>query len=260
MPIKLQDGKPTFVEPTKIEKAREQRIVKANALIQKTRYSLNAQQQKIILYLISKIKPDDDELKEYVFDLKEFSEVCGITDNGKNYQNFKDSIKGLHDKSFWIETDTKDMLLSWVERVEINKGETTVSLRLDDRLKPYLLHLQEQFTTYEIPFILTMSSKYAIRLYEILKSYAYIGTLTMTIDDIKETLQTAEYKDYKNFRVNVIDIACREINEKSDINVSYEPHRTNRKITSLTFIITKKDILQSLQTYNDNINVLNGGR
>ena len=54
-----------FTEDELLEEERNQLVVKHNALIQKTRYSLNTQQQKIILYLISKIKPDDDELKEY---------------------------------------------------------------------------------------------------------------------------------------------------------------------------------------------------
>ena len=38
---------------------RNQYVVKANDLIRKTRYNLTTQQQKIVLFAISKIKPTD---------------------------------------------------------------------------------------------------------------------------------------------------------------------------------------------------------
>ena len=66
------------------EKTRERLVVKKNELIQKTRYALNSNEQKILLYVISKIKPDDKELYEYDFGLQEICDVLGITQNGKN--------------------------------------------------------------------------------------------------------------------------------------------------------------------------------
>ena len=51
-----------IMEQNEIDKAREQLVVKANEVIQKNRYSLNSVEQKIVIYLISKIKPDDKEL------------------------------------------------------------------------------------------------------------------------------------------------------------------------------------------------------
>lgn len=44
--------------------SRQMFVVKANALIQKSRFSLSLQQQKIVLYLISKIQPNDEEFTE----------------------------------------------------------------------------------------------------------------------------------------------------------------------------------------------------
>ena len=53
------------------EQERNHLVVKHNSLIQKTRYSLTTQQQKVLLYTISKIQPGDDDFKEYVFELKD---------------------------------------------------------------------------------------------------------------------------------------------------------------------------------------------
>ena len=52
------------------EEVRLARVRKANELIQKSRFSLSLQQQKIILYLISKIQPTDTEFHEYKFEIK----------------------------------------------------------------------------------------------------------------------------------------------------------------------------------------------
>ena len=69
----------TDEELYELAEERNQLVVKHNSLIQKTRYSLSTQQQKIILYLISKIKPDDDELKEY--DFVKVSRTCLVNIN-----------------------------------------------------------------------------------------------------------------------------------------------------------------------------------
>ena len=47
-------------------------VVKANDLIQKSRFSLTLQQQKIILYLISKIMPTDENFQLYEFSIPDF--------------------------------------------------------------------------------------------------------------------------------------------------------------------------------------------
>ena len=78
-------------------------VVKANELIQKSRFSLSLQQQKIVLYLISQISPFDEDFKLYEFSIAEFCKVCGIDDtNGKNYIDLKQAIKEIADKSLWI--------------------------------------------------------------------------------------------------------------------------------------------------------------
>ena len=223
------------------EKQRNQLVVKSNELIQKSRFSLSALEQKIILYIISKIKPEDTELKEYCFDLREMCRVCGISYSGKNYLNFKDSIKALRDKSFWIETPRKLYTVSWIERVEIDKYQTTVSVKLDDRLLPYLLNLRECFTSYELNYTLLMKSKYSIRIYELLKSYVGIGFFHIGIVDLKKLLQCESYSEYKEFRRNVIDKALKEINEFTDLEIEYQQIRENRAVSALLFKIKRKD-------------------
>lgn len=231
-----------------LSNSRNYLVVKSNDLIQRTRFNLSTQEQKIILYLISKIKPEDTDFQYYTFDIKDLCRICGIEYNGKNYQNFKESIRTLRDKSFWVETEEKIMLLSWLQEVEINKQETTVSLRLDDRLKPYLLSIGENFTKYQLEHTLLLKSKYSIRLYEFFICRAFRGYFEIGLDELKQALDITGYEVYKDFRVNVIDKALQEINQFTDLNISFSPIRTNRTITGLHFTIEYKEDTSRFET------------
>lgn len=219
-----------------------QLIVKSNDLIRKSRYSLSVQEQKVILYLISGIKPEDTEFHEYEFDIVEFCKICGVDRaGGKTFKELKDTITGLHDKSFWIDTDDDEVMCAWVQKARIKKRTQKLTIRLDEDLKPFLLQLRQNFTSYELSMTLAMKSKYSIRLYELLKSYLFVGHKEYEITELKGLLDTAEYKEYKNFRVRVLDKAVGEINIYTDLNIVYHPKRTGRVITSLLFSIGKKD-------------------
>lgn len=222
-----------------IMKHRTYIAVKANVLIQKTRYHLTAQEQKIIIFAISKIKPTDKDFELYQFDLKELCEVCGIEYNGKNYQNFKETIQRLADKSFWLNLENKEILCRWVSKVIIVPQTTTVYFRFDDTLKPYLLQLKNNFTSFEVRYALDLESNYSIRFYELLKSYAFTGEYIITIAELMEKLEVS-YNRMNNFRQRVLDVAIDEINEKTDLIVSYEFIRQNRRIHSIKFLIDKK--------------------
>jgi len=106
----------------KIMESRNYKVVKANDLIQKSRFNLKVQEQKILLYLISKIKPDDMELKEHTFQIQDFCMVCGLyEDSGANYNYIKQTLKDLRDKSIWVTLDDdSEMTLAWIDMVYLN--------------------------------------------------------------------------------------------------------------------------------------------
>lgn len=231
---------------------REYKVVKHNKIIQQSRYSLSTQEQKIILYLITKIKPDDTELNLYEFKIKDFCEVCGIDEtSGKNYWDLKKAIKGLADKSIWVTLENgMETLVRWIERPYIDRKSGTIKIKLDELMRPYLLQLKEHFTAYNLYFTLAMKSKYSIRLYEILKSYENISTITFGLEELKNTLFAKKYEVYKDFRVKVLDMAVKEINDFGDITVAYTIGKDGKKVDKIIFKIKpKKDIKDRLETF-----------
>lgn len=238
------------------EEVRLARVRKANELIQKSRFSLSLQQQKIILYLISKIHPTDTEFHEYKFEIKAFCEACGIdSDGGTVYSEIKEAIKNIADKSLWVKMpDGKETLLRWIEKASLETGTGILTIRLDNDMKPYLLQLNKNYTTCDLIYTLTFKSKYSVRLYELIKSIHYDESQpyskTYSVDELKKLLGAETHKTYSHFKQKALDPAVAEINGISDKTISYEvAEKTGKKITRLTLHIAKYDIVKNTINY-----------
>jgi plasmid replication initiation protein len=201
--------------------------------------------------LITKIKPEDTELDLYEFNIKDFCEICGINTSGKNYVDLKKIIGALAEKVIWITLDDSiDTIVRWIERPYIDRRNGTIKIKLDELMRPYLLQLREHFTQYNLYYTLAMKGKYSIRIYELLKSYEYLSECTFGLEELKKMLSAEKYVMYKDFRVNVLDVAVKEINDFGDISVTYTVEKKGRKVNKIKFKITpKKDIKERMETY-----------
>ena len=250
-------GVSVLTKEEKYLEVRNRRVRKANELIQKGRFALSLQQQKIILYLISQIQPNDEEFKIYEFDIAEFCKVCGIeVDSGRNYEMLREQIKLIADKSMWIRlADGTDSLLRWIEKPQIQEGSGKIRIRLDNDMKPFLLQLKERYTTYELIWTLYFRSKYTIRLYELIKSIHYHELETYTkrysLEEITELLDAKTYKTYQTLKTRVLIPATEEITKYSDKNISFSTIRKGKKVIGIEFIITTKDTLEIAKIRSD---------
>ena len=232
---------------------RNKTVVKANDLIQKSRFNMTLQQQKIILFLISQVSPFDEDFKEYVFSIQDFCRVCGITLlSGKNYQDVKRCVKDIADKSVWINVNgNEETLLRWIEKPYINNKEGTIRIRLDEDMKPYLLQLKENFTRYELIYTLYFKSKYTIRLYELVNSLHFRELeeyrTSISLDNLRKALGGENYTEYRDFKRRVLDVAVNEINTHSDKQVSYTPIKKGKSVVALELCIQTKSILERLE-------------
>jgi len=230
---------------------REYKVVKHNDLIQRSRFQLSLLEQKIILYLISKIKPSDMEIKEHVFKIDDFFKACGFVNSGENYKIIKQAILSLRNRGMWVTlANGTEITISWIEKAMINRKNGSVTIKIDDLLKPYLLQLKENFTQYELLYTLAMQSQYSPRLYEILKSHEYKKSISYDLEELKRTMSAENYNLFGDFRRRVLDIAVREINELSDIAVTYELVKKERKYVGIKFAIKmKNDIDERIATW-----------
>ena len=243
---------------------REYLVVKSNQLVQKNRYELSLQEQKVIAFICSMIKPVEPSPEtygkpfqlEYEFDIREYCRVCGLDyDNGKNYIDIKATLKGLRDKSMWLTMpDGSESLCGWLSKANVNKQSGRALIKLDEDLVPYLFDLKQKFTQYKLMQVLCMKSAFSIRVYELMKSYANMRRAVFEIDELKRLLMVQDVKSYvnfKDFRIKVLETALREINKYTDLNVSYQTVKKGRKVIRVVFDIVEKQEPELSQAINE---------
>ena len=230
-----------------VENAKSRMVRKANSMIQQGRYGLTMQENKAILFLISKINPNDTEFKPFEFSIQEFCAVCGLqVGGGKDYQNLKTMLRSLEAKSLgWLDTPDGDViLLKWIQKPVIKKNSGSVIVSLDTDLQPFLLNLRANFTSYQLGFVLKFKSKYSIRLYELIKSLQYHDDTpykkVYQWEEIRDLLEANTYNRYCDFNTRVLKSATREINSYSDKNLEIREIKNGRKVERLNLTISAK--------------------
>lgn len=235
-------------ESFELKKKKGYMVVKGNDLIQKNRFELSLTEQKTVAYICSMIQPmqksESGFQLEYEFNIREYCKICDIAyDSGKNYTFVKDTLKKLSDRSMWLTFGDEEVLCRWLAKVKTNKRSGIAHIKLDEDLAPYLFDLKQQFTQYQLYNVLGMKSAFSVRIYELMKSYSFRHTITFEIEELKKLLMVEDVKSYNrfpDFRRFVLEKAQSEINELTDINMSFEPIKTGRKVTSIKFIIEEK--------------------
>lgn len=242
-----------------VQSGREMEVFKANDMIQKGRHELSLQEQRCVLYAISKIKPEDTVFQEYTFELADFYRLCGL--QKESYTELKAILIGLKQKTWWVETAPDvESTVSWFNKVRTNKKSGTVTVRFDDDMMPYLLELTKQdkfYTHYQLKYILPMKSQYAIRLYEILKSYQRNNIeWFFEVDKLKKQLNCENYKNFADFNRRVLEPAVAEINEFTDIKIAWDTVKEGRKVARVVFYMTGKkkgELLEADRAISDTL-------
>lgn len=261
-------------ERKEIAVKREYWVVKGNELIQQNRFELSLPEQKTVAFICSMVKPIEalDRAKgvpfqlEYDFNIRDYCKVCGIDyDAGKNYADVKATLKKLSDRSMWVtfdENPDEEVLCRWLSKVRTNKKSGIAHVELDRDMVPYLFDLGQRFTQYQLYNILAMKSAFSVRIYELMKSYAFQKSKTFEVDELKRLLMVEDvksYKDFSLFRAKVLEKAQEEINELTDINIFFEPILKGRKTVKVKFRIEHKNPIERMlagTTANDRLGEL----
>lgn len=218
-------------------------VSKRNDLITQ-KYDLTLNEQKLILLLASMVQPNDDSFKIYKIDVKEIVDLFNIKDKGF-YRKTREIIKNLKNKGFTIEKENGNILdINWLASAEYFVGEGYIEVELSSKLKPYLLNLKTLYTSYKLGNVLSLKSKYSIRIFEIMKSNEFKKEFKITLTELKSILGIKEksYDIYQNFKNRVLLKAQEEINLNTDINIEFSEIKTGRKVTELKFIIKANNI------------------
>ena len=221
-----------------------QLIVKANSLINAS-YNLEVTEQRLILLSIINARETgkgitaESKLEIHASDYMNHFDV----DKSAAYEALKGAVNNLFNRQFSFKEQKDDgtefvVKSRWVSQIGYADEHATLQIIFAPAVVPLITRLEQHFTSYQLKQVQQLTSKYAIRLYEILIAWKSVGkTPVLEINDLRFKLgiEDSEYKRMSDFKARALEPAIKQINEFTDIQAEYVQHKSGRTITGFEF-------------------------
>ena len=222
-------------------------VVKDNALIDAS-FNLSLVEQRLMLLAIVEAREIQDLTPDTPIEIKASSyREQYNTDSSEAYKQLSEATKQLFNRQFsYIDKYKSDDAITvsrWLNEATYINNKGTVVIYLNRNVISMISRLEANFTKYLLDQVSDFKSQYSIRLYELLIKYKDIGnSKKYTIEEIRSLLGIGvnEYKVLADFKKRVLDLAVKEINDKTDTTIKYEQFKEGRTISHILFKIGKK--------------------
>ena len=229
---------------------KKEMVVKSNRIVEAS-YRLTLNEQRIILYSICRAREEQKGLfpdLPVTITAETFARQFPSIDKSNVYSQLKDAMNALYARSVTIHDIDPETAMPrvretrWLSEKAYIDGAGHVQVVFTPAVIQHITRLEAEFTSYQLEKVGNMTSSYAIRIYEMLAQYREIGNRELNLQWLRGVLQieSHEYKLTADFTRKVLDAAVKQINEHSDLKVSYTPKKTGRAITDFVFKIKEK--------------------
>ena len=224
-------------------------IVKDNALINAS-YNLDLVEQRLILLAIIEARETgkginaNDALEVHASSYINHFNVEKHTAYTVLIQAADDLFERRFSYQFTNTNGNNEYVKSrWVSEIRYVENEALIKLIFAPSVVPLITRLEQHFTSYELKQVRQLSSRYAIRLYELLIAWRSTGkTPIFELTEFRNQLGIAddEYKRMELFKRRVLEVAISQVNDFTDIVVKYEQHKKGRTISGFSFDFKQK--------------------
>ena len=223
-------------------------VVKDNALMNAS-YNLEVTEQRLILLAIINAREtgagitSDSKLEIHASD---YSKQFNVTKEGA-YKALKSAVNNLFERQFSFQEETKKGIGTvrsrWVSRIKYIDDSAILEITFAPDVVPLITRLEQHCTRDQMSQGTQLTGKYAIRLYELLIAWRGVGKVPpIELSEFRKKLgvEDDEYKAMNHFKSRVLEPSIKQINEHTDITVSYEQQKKGRTITGFSFKFKQK--------------------
>ena len=191
-------------------------------------------------------------------DALRYADVFGTTRQNA-YMRMKEAEETLFNRRFsFFDEDGKLVKSRWISQVKYLDNEGAIEIVFTPAVVQGISRIngvKEFFTQYLLSQTAQLKSVYSSRLYELLIQWRSTEkTPIINLEDFRAQLGIEEnqYKLTSDFKERVLDLAINDINEKTDIKVTYQQHKKGRSISGFSFNFKqKKSAAKSLENKRD---------
>lgn len=232
-------------------------VVKDTVLINAS-YNLETTEQRLIMLAIMRAREKGESIttsSKLEIHASSYAQLFGVSLDAA-YKALKEAVNNLFNRQFSYtqvhkKTGKVGLVKSrWVSRIFYVDDLGLLEITFAPDVVPLVTQLERRFTSYQVEQVANLTSKYAIRLYELLIAWRSAGkTPFIPLKEFRAQLgvEETEYKAMNHFKARVLNIAIQQINTHTDITVKYEQHKAGRTITGFSFTFKPKNAIKTIK-------------
>jgi len=202
-----------------------------------------------MFFLVSKLRKDQ---KTGSYDLS-IMELSALTGKRYDYPYLRQATESMGSRVFEVETKESFKQLWMFRTVEYMKGQGVLKIKLSEDILPYLFDLKDNFTSYGLAAALRLSSKYGKRIYQLVSQWKDVGeTKKYDLQDFKKMLGLVDgkgnekLKQLGQLREKVLDPAVKQINEHTELHISYTLEKKGRAFKNIVFTVKPQALAETI--------------
>ena len=235
-------------QPNAFRMNKELEIRQHNALTN-ARYEYTELQLDLFFFIISKLRKGD---KDTLYQL-DITELSGLTGKRYNGAYLHKATADMGSRMLEVEDASEYRQIWMFQQIRYLKGQGTIEFDLTRHVLPYLFELKNNFTSYELAAALRLTSKYAKRIYQYCSQWKDLGeTRKYDLQDFKKMLGLLDDKGNEKMerisvlREKVLDIAVKQINEHTELHISYKLEKRGKTFKNVIFTVKPQALAETI--------------
>ena len=234
---------------------KENKLIYQHNVITSGRYDYSACMLDILFMVLSGLEVGKLEYTIHVQDIE------AITGRKWNLKQLREATESIGSRMFEIETHEQIRQIWLFSNVDYILGTGSFTVGINPKASPSFFELKNNFTAMQLKSVLNCSSKYAKRLYAIACQWRSVGSKRFEIEELKKMLGLIDKKGNEQFveitafKKFVLEIAKKQINENTDIEIDFELKKRGRSFHWITLHINSQKFKQLEIEFDKSIDI-----
>lgn len=151
------------------------------------------------------------------------------------YEGLRAACEKLYERTASWTEGKRHVKLRWVWKAVYHEGEAWAEVAFSPDMTKHLFMLGEKFVRYRLELARGLRSIYSTNLLRLLMTQKDTGFKTILLEDFRTTMEVPESYRYADIKRYAIVPAVKELNEKSDLAISWSETKRGRAVYSLQF-------------------------
>lgn len=224
--------------------------VRQHNAITEAKFTLTEEELNIYFAMLAQITENDQPGMWYNVRFKDIEDITG---NKINNLRAKRSAENLLSKTFRFINPETGRPVKAVLAASVEAFDGGVQIEISKKLHRFLVDVKKRYTSYQLYCALSLSSKYAKRIYMLCSQWKE-NEITRHYE-VRELREMFEIEDkvvkWSDFKRYVIDTAVDQVNKYTDLNISCKAYKTGRIYTDIQFIVKRGNPHQRIIDFNE---------